>query len=114
MIAFEKELSEVQRYTLSSGEIVWNAEVILNIIAIARKHQRIILGGDILTLEGEYTYDNWYYNPDPNVSTAVNVERSISICTEYVDNYLKRNGNCFLFLIVFEPEDIQTCETSLL
>lgn len=98
---FNFELGELEGIVTPQGEIAWKAENIPNIVEIARKYNRIILGGDVLTVSGEYTYDNWFYNRDGNVSKQTNVEQSIDKCLQYIGNYLQRNGSEFLFVMVF-------------
>lgn len=51
----------------------------------------IVLGGDVLNKVGDYTYDNWYYIVDPNISLKDNVIRSIQKCADYSVDYIKRN-----------------------
>ena len=96
------ELGSIAKVATSQGETAWNIEDTSNIIKIASEHNRIILGGDILNICGEYTYDNWYYNLDHSVSVEVNVERSGAKCLQYINNYMQKYGNQFLVVFVFE------------
>lgn len=101
MDEFFAELKTVSNIVTPQGEIAWRLEDVFSVIEIARKHGRIILGGDILTSLGSHTYDSWYYNLDNSVSAITNVEQSLDKCLQYIDNYIKRNGNQFLSVIVF-------------
>ena len=86
----------------SQGEMAWKPENVPDITEIARKYNRIILGGDILTTSGKYTYDSWYYIQDCNISKKANVNQSIDKCLRYINNYIKRNGNQVVVIIVFD------------
>lgn len=99
---FLAELRSIPEMVTLQGEAAWKIEDALDVIAIARKHNRIILGGDILTVCGEYTYDNWYYNQDHDVSMKTNVEQSAAKSLQYINNYIKRNGKQFLVVFVFK------------
>ena len=80
-----------------SGQIVWSASDLLLVMDYVKEHGWIILGGDVLTCSGNYTYDNWYYSPQQFLDLAQNIDQSITVCLNYVDEYTKRNGNDFLF-----------------
>ena len=98
---FILEIKAMGGIVTSQGETAWKVESVSAIVEIARKYNRIILGGDILTVAGKYTYDNWYYTQDDRVCKRANVEQSIDKCLQYVNNYMQRNGNQFLIVIVF-------------
>lgn len=98
---FESELSALSHIKTSNGEYAWTANVLSEVLLIAQKHQRIVLGGDVLYLSGEYTYDNWYYLRKSNESYIANVEASITMCKQYVSRYLQSRGESFAFVLVF-------------
>ena len=98
---FMIELERLDRVVSVQGEIAWKLESIPYIVDMARKYNRIILGGDVLTASGKYTYDNWYYVQESNAPRQTNVERSINKCLQYINNYLQKHGEQFAFIIVF-------------
>lgn len=79
------------------GGIAWPPESIPAILELAKKNNWIVLGGDVLTMEGTHTCDNWYFNPAPERPLMVNVKASIESCLQYVLQYVDRNGEEFLF-----------------
>ena len=81
------------------GETVWPAKSIPYVSNLALTNGWIILGGDVLTLECKYTYDNWYYNVNLQEPLVNNVKRSIEICLQYINDYISCNGETFLFAI---------------
>ena len=78
------------------GEMVWPTRCIPEILQLAVDNQWIILGGDILDMAQNYTYDNWYYNPDAQMPLDSNVLASVKKAEEYISQYQKRNGDNFL------------------
>lgn len=81
-------------------EMAWPIKSIPCILDMVLRNNWIILGGDVLTLECKYTYDNWYYNPDPQKSLEQNVKHSIAVCSHYTSQYISTNGDSFLFTVV--------------
>lgn len=77
------------------GEMVWPTRCIPEILQLAVDNQWIILGGDILDMAKNYTYDNWYYNPDAQLSLNLNVTASVEKTREYISQYCKKNGTDF-------------------
>ena len=63
----------------------------------------LVLGGDVITNEGQYTYDNWYYNHNPNLCANDNIELSVRKCLDYVNLYISRNGDMFYYVLVLSP-----------
>ncbi len=60
----------------------------------------IVLGGDILTNELNYSYDNWYYNIDNNLSNEENSKNSITVAKTYLKKYIDRNGTDYYCVFV--------------
>lgn len=77
------------------GEMVWPLRSIPELLKLVMDNQWIILGGDILDTQQNYTYDNWYYNPDPQMSLIFNVTASVEKTKEYISQYCKKNGDDF-------------------
>ncbi len=45
-----------------TGEIILSYPEVRTVVArLASTEEAVILGGDVLTLADEHTYDNWYY-----------------------------------------------------
>lgn len=89
-----------------SGKIAWRARDISQaLVAISEKHY-VILGGDVVTLEMQYTNDSWFYQPvwkcSDNYISALqgNIEESISYANEYINSYIRKHGENFLFLFI--------------
>ena len=86
--------------TSPSGEFAWDISGIYKITDYAKKNCWIILGGDVLTKDGKYTYDSWYYKVNTGLSVKQNVDLSIQNCLEYIHQYSERNGNMFYYVPV--------------
>lgn len=84
------------------NEIAWRIEDVFQIFDKARASNTMILGGDVLTDDISYTYDNWYYIPVPNASKQENVLWSYSCALEYISDYIERNGKDFYVVVVLE------------
>ena len=83
-----------------SGEIAWRASDVPSLLEFAAKEGRVILGGDVLTLQGVYTHDNWCYTVKTDRSAAAAVRESIAAAENYWNNYIRKNGDQFLFVLV--------------
>ena len=78
---------------ISNDETAFPMKTVQKVFDTISKKQWIILGGDVLTLEFEYTYDNWYYEPDSKTSLLDNVLKSIRKSDQYISNYMKVHGD---------------------
>ena len=70
------------------------------ILDIASKNQWIILGGDVLTMQGEYALANWYYEPKAECPLSENANQSIEKSRAFISDYVKRNGSDWLVVFV--------------
>lgn len=88
------------------GEFAWRADDIPKAISDIRLRNSVILGGDVITPEFEYTGDNWSYQPTWvlnakfSASLQSNVDRSIKRTMEYISTYVGENGKDYLFVLV--------------
>lgn len=87
------------------GECAWDITGIIGITKQAKDNNWIILGGDVITAEGKYNWDSWYYQIDKGLSVRQNVELSIQKCLSYVNQYIARNGCMFYFVPVLTHFD---------
>ncbi len=85
---------------VSGEETAFPAHLVPQVLDIALQNQWIVLGGDVLNKDLQYTYDNWYYDPDMHLSLSNNVANSIQKCNQYISKYIERNGNDFLYVLV--------------
>lgn len=86
-----------------SGEQAWSATSVGEIMQQAIDNGWLVLGGDVITDKGQYTYDNWYYNPNPNICKKDNIALSVHQCLDYVNTYINRNRGQFYFVLVLTP-----------
>lgn len=98
---FPQELLQ-KSYRTVCGEIAWHASDVPSLFEYASKESRVILGGDVVTLQGVYTYDNWYYEVTNEQSVSAAVRESIITAEKYINSYIQRNGNQFLFVLVMQ------------
>ena len=89
--------------TAPSGELAWSTSAVNQIMQQALDNDWIVLGGDVTTASGQYTYDNWYYNPSPYLSAKDNVASSVTKCLNYINSYNYRNENSFYYVLVMKP-----------
>ena len=82
------------------GEYACTAQNIPLFVKEVVKHSWIILGGDVLNLDQTPTCDNWYYNPIRNISVQENIRLSAECCLRYSDDYSKKYGNDYLYVLV--------------
>lgn len=86
----------------SKFETAWMIEDSLLVLEYLKNKNKIVLGGDILTVNLEHNYDNWYYNTTSIQDHKFNVECSIKLATEYLSNYIQINGNAFYVIFVLD------------
>lgn len=88
--------------TLGIAEIAWKSEDIMKVIDFLIEKKYIILGGDVYLLNGkelEFTYDSWYIEESSSPSL---VEESRKKAYEYINEYVKNNGQGYMYSVVFE------------
>ncbi len=83
-------------------EAAWDISDIDEIIKEATSNKKVILGGDILNTDMEYTYDNWYYSPDRAKDKEYNVRQSCNHTLMYLSDYMREHGKKFCIVVVFE------------
>lgn len=101
MHSFSAELEHFEIIHSTYGESAWKSTDISKIVEIARKHHRVILGGDIISTQGEYTYDNWYYNQDSLLSISDNVSQSAEKCLMYLETISNKYTDGYAVILVF-------------
>ena len=85
-------------------EQAWNIADALKLLEYFKLRQDVISGGDILNNKLEYTYDNWFFNPDEEKSKEYNSIQSINIAYEYLKRYIQRNGENYYVVIVIHNQ----------
>ena len=78
---------EISLSSIGLSEVAWTYEDALEFIEECKKNSIFILGGDVLSKEGNeyrHNYDNWYLNLDQGT-----IEDSIKKAEEYITNYPK-------------------------
>lgn len=101
---FPKELLSVGHSleVIGVSEMAWEYKEALNVINFFANKGYVILGGDVYMFNNEgfeSTYDSWYINKSKSESF---VEESRKKAVEYITQYTNRNGNGFVYSIVFE------------
>ena len=99
--AFPPELLQ-KSYQTVCGELAWRVSDVPCLLEHAARENLVILGGDVVTLQGVYTYDNWYYEVSNLQSVKTAVHGSIATARKYVHDYVQKNGNEFLFVLVMQ------------
>ena len=94
-----KTISSIQ---FTDAEIAWKIEDALLVLQHLKTVDKIVLGGDILTKELDYTYDNWYYNVESRQELQFNSSLSITLATKYITDYIEKNGTHFFVVFVTE------------
>ena len=68
-----------------TGEYVMTHHEVLQLIEYIKTRTDIfILGGDVLNKDDEYIYANWYYEWNPNISPAENIDKSCDMVERYI------------------------------
>ena len=85
---------------ISPYEAAWKIEETPMILDFFASQGKMILGGDILTQDLQYTYDNWYYQENPNKTKSKNVKDSNLSAQEYILKYIRSHGAAYHVVIV--------------
>ena len=85
---------------ISQYELAWKITDADDFIEDAILNQVIVLGGDILDANLQYTLDNWYYEPDKSISRKVNSLQSCNYMKQYIERDIERNGSDFYAIII--------------
>ena len=92
--------------TLYLNDIAWDYKDILDVIASVKKHQLLILGGDVYQFrEGDisWAYDVWSYQGD---DWRASVQKALN----YINDYHEMNGNQYLYsLVIASPKMTLLC-----
>lgn len=91
---------KVHPIEITSYEIGWHLKDVNDVLQWLSVNDRIVLGGDIIDSQKNYTYDNWFYNYNRSLSFAENVKASIAKAQNYVSNYLNTNGENYFAVLV--------------
>lgn len=88
------------------NDISWDYKDILDVIASVKKHQLLILGGDVYQFrEGDisWAYDVWSYQGD---DWRASVQKALN----YINDYHEMNGNQYLYsLVIASPKMTSLC-----
>jgi hypothetical protein len=103
----------LQARTDPSGQSAWRYPAILEVVTVLATGQYAILGGDVLyeaedrtlTHWHEGTYGgNWYLNRTNDQSWTEYVARSRLTTQDYIEAYVRRNGDAACFAPSFIAE----------
>lgn len=69
----------------------WRAQDALDVVEFCRGHRIVIVGGDVIAMDSaeemQYTYDNWYYEPDRPIPMQEQVDASCDYAHDRVTFY---------------------------
>lgn len=85
------------------NEYAWNSQDAKIVINLLVKGGIFILGGDVYSQKfKEYrpTGDNWYVDKSLYLPTSDELEESKNKSIDFIQKYIERNGENFLFTIV--------------
>ena len=96
-------LIKPKHYLKLTGGPVLTLEEVEELIKIFNKFPNcVIWGGDVLTDKFEYTYDNWFYEPCETQNVYEMHCESCLKANKYIKNYIRNDGDNFLFIFVIE------------
>ena len=103
-ISFDEFVSKqgIVPQKISQYELAWKIDDIKSILQRFSANHKVVLGGDVLDVNNEYTSDNWSYTPDDKCSLLINVKNSIEKASEYISNYINVNGSDYYIVLVAE------------
>ena len=82
---------------------VWSMKGLEQLLIYAERHGLVILGCDVITLSGEYTYDNWFFQPCSSKPLLLCSAESIHGFLKYIEDYTEKNGDDFwVGVVIFD------------
>jgi len=85
---------------ISSCVFGWHLKDVKKVLNCLKANRQIVLGGDILDLQKNYTYDSWFYNYNHSKCLLENVNSSMDVALDYVTNYIRNNGEEYYVVLV--------------
>ena len=85
------------------NEYAWNSQDAKVVINLLVKEGIFILGGDVYSCKHKKyhsTGDNWYVDISSYLPTSEELEESKNKSIAFIQKYIERNGDNFLFTIV--------------
>lgn len=81
-------------------EYAWKYEYAIEVIDYLYSKEYVILGGDVLNDDFEYTCSNWYYENKNKISISDAIKESAQKAKTYLEWYHNKFGNDFYYIIV--------------
>ena len=85
-------------------EFGWKKTDALKVIEFVSENGHVILGGDVYKYENnviDSTYDSWYTDDLASNNYKYYIEESKKMSYEYICEYAKNNGDCYIYSIIF-------------
>ena len=82
-------------------EIAWGYPAIIKVIAVIKKNNLIILGGDVYINKNgqiDFSYDSWF------VTNSVSVDEAASKARKYIINYYNKNGSEYIYSLILKGQ----------
>lgn len=96
---------------INESTFAWTSKDLQLVVNIVKENNWIILGGDVITFQGVYTYDSWHYSPKANVSLTENVSLSVKQCVDYIRRFEAATGKEYLYSLVISNAFVGTEST---
>ena len=103
-ISFEEFISRkgIVPQKISSYELAWKIDDIKPILQWLSANNKVVLGGDVLDVNKEYTYDNWFFENSNNLNNLEKITESAKKAKQYINCYYNNFGNEFYYVLVVE------------
>ena len=75
------------------------------VISYLSEQNAVILGGDVYKIMGnqiEIAYAGWHYDPITTKNARENIRAGEEKAVAYIRHFLERNGDNFIYAIVFQ------------
>ena len=102
-VTFSKS-KKINPILIKSNEYAWQIKHVNLVMNYLFENDMIILGGDILNKDLNYTYDNWFYEPCKN--NLEDLKKSHEVSINFIKNYTKIHGENFLVVFVVKKASI--------
>ena len=91
--------------SIGFNELAWYGKDAIKAIEHLSNKGKLILGGDVYKIMGnqiETAYAGWHYDPITTKNARENIRAGEEKAVAYIRHFLERNGDNFIYAIVYQ------------
>ena len=104
IVPMEMLKKSISLKSIGFNELAWYGKDAIKAIEHLSNKGKLILGGDVYLISEQrikLTYDSWYYIPTENRTHQENIDAAKEKAISYIQHFIRKNGNDYLYSIIF-------------